>query len=85
MTSMLSRLAYAVAAAVAWLAVAFPAMAEPKPGFDCAKASGPVEKLICSDAELAQLDRGLADQYGQLRPSLSPKGPPFFARASWPG
>lgn len=27
------------------------------PSFDCAKASHPVEKLICADAELAKLDR----------------------------
>jgi uncharacterized protein len=34
-----------------------------KPGFDCAKASSQVEKLICSDAELAALDRSLSDLY----------------------
>ena len=28
-----------------------------QPSFDCAKARSPAERLICSDAELAQLDR----------------------------
>jgi uncharacterized protein YecT (DUF1311 family) len=34
------------------------------PSFDCAKASHQVEELICKDAELASLDRSLADLYG---------------------
>lgn len=34
------------------------------PSFDCAKASHEVEELICKDAELADLDRSLADLYG---------------------
>lgn len=33
------------------------------PTFDCAKAQGEVEKLICSDASLAALDRKLAEVY----------------------
>jgi uncharacterized protein len=33
------------------------------PTFDCAKASGEVEKLICSDAALAARDRQLATVY----------------------
>jgi uncharacterized protein YecT (DUF1311 family) len=33
------------------------------PSFDCAKASHEVEELICKDAELADLDRSLADLY----------------------
>jgi uncharacterized protein len=33
------------------------------PAFDCAKASGDVEKLICSDAGLAALDRKLDGVY----------------------
>jgi uncharacterized protein len=36
------------------------------PSFNCAKASGEVEKLICKDAELAKLDRSLADLYATL-------------------
>ena len=33
------------------------------PSFNCAKASHEVEELICKDAELADLDRSLADLY----------------------
>lgn len=33
------------------------------PTFDCAKAQGEVEKLICGDASLAALDRKLAEAY----------------------
>ncbi len=36
------------------------------PSFDCAKASHDVEKLICNDAELARLDRSLAELYGTV-------------------
>ena len=39
------------------------ASASPNPSFDCAKASHEVEELICKDAELADLDRSLADLY----------------------
>jgi uncharacterized protein len=46
------------------LATALPqaALAE-APTFDCAKAQGAVEKLICSDAGLAALDRRLGEVY----------------------
>lgn len=33
------------------------------PSFDCLKASGEVEQLICSDEGLAELDRRLAEAY----------------------
>lgn len=33
------------------------------PAFDCARASGQVEKLVCTDASLARLDRQLHDVY----------------------
>ncbi|MBR4127163.1 MAG: DUF1311 domain-containing protein [Alphaproteobacteria bacterium] len=33
------------------------------PSFDCAKAKTEVEKLICSDPELARLDREMANSY----------------------
>jgi uncharacterized protein len=36
------------------------------PSFDCAKAQSSVEKLICNDAELAELDRSLSSLYGTL-------------------
>ena len=33
------------------------------PAFDCARAAGQVEKLVCADASLAALDRPLHDAY----------------------
>lgn len=36
------------------------------PSFDCAKAASQVEKLICSDSELANLDRSLSNLYSAL-------------------
>ncbi len=36
------------------------------PSFDCTKASHDVEKLICNDAELADLDRSLSSLYHTL-------------------
>jgi uncharacterized protein len=35
----------------------------PTPSFDCAKASSKIEKLICSDADLADLDMAMGDTY----------------------
>ena len=37
------------------------------PSFDCAKARSVVEKLICSDAELARLDRELGRLYARAK------------------
>lgn len=37
----------------------------PSPTFDCNKAEGEVEKLICGDPELIDLDHKLADTYRQ--------------------
>lgn len=50
-------------------AAARPVAAE-RPAFDCAKASGEIETLICSDPELAALDRELADVYDAALESL---------------
>lgn len=36
-----------------------------EPAFDCAKAESSAEKLICSNDELAALDRTLSDVYGK--------------------
>lgn len=47
--------------------------ADPKPAFDCALASTPVESLICSDSELAERDRRVAQRYFALRGSLAQK------------
>lgn len=50
-------------AVVVW-ALALPAVAAAEgPTFDCAKAEGEVEKLICGDASLAALDRKLDGVY----------------------
>jgi uncharacterized protein len=35
------------------------------PSFDCAKATGEVQQLVCTDAGLAALDRRLADVYAK--------------------
>jgi uncharacterized protein len=51
-----------------------PAAAQPTPGFDCAKAATALDRLICSDHDLATLDRTLAERYTQLRDRLSPEG-----------
>lgn len=39
------------------------ALAQDGPAFDCAKAESSAEKLICGDAELAALDRRLANRF----------------------
>ena len=51
-----------------------PALAQPKPGFDCAQAAGQVERRICSDDGLARQDRELTERYVGLGHSLTPEG-----------
>lgn len=48
---------------------------EIKPGFDCAKAKTEVEKLICSDAELAELDREMTDKYNAMYQQMRKENP----------
>jgi uncharacterized protein len=56
------------------LAVGLPAVAAAQgPTFDCAKAQGQVEKLICSDADLAARDRKLDAVYKAV--AAKAKGP----------
>ncbi len=55
-------------------AASLPAAAQPKPGFDCAKAGGAVDRLICSDDGLAGQDRELAGQYAELGRTVSAQG-----------
>ena len=43
------------------------------PSFDCAKASGAAETLICKDAALAALDNELATLYPKALANLSPE------------
>ncbi len=59
MNSVFRCFAIAIAFALGWPAAA---LAE-GPTFNCAKAQGEVEKLICSDAALAALDRRLDAVY----------------------
>ena len=54
--------------------IAAAGQAQPKPGFDCAKAGSAVDRLICSDDGLAKLDRALAEQYEELHRTLTPEG-----------
>lgn len=51
-------------ALIAVAAASAAVLAADSPSFDCAKASGEIETLICSDADLAALDRKLAETYG---------------------
>jgi len=44
-----------------------PANVVPGPSFDCAAAQSVVERLICTDSELAALDRDLASLYVRAR------------------
>ncbi|MCL3880974.1 MliC family protein [Marivita sp. GX14005] len=50
-----------------WIALvctlASPLAAQDAPSFDCAKAKSEAERLVCSDSELARLDRRLAERY----------------------
>jgi uncharacterized protein len=39
------------------------------PSFDCAKARSPAERTICSDPELAQLDRNLGRLHARAKNS----------------
>ncbi|WP_127595391.1 MliC family protein [Nitratireductor alexandrii] len=57
------RLAFAVFCAPALFAGNVPALAQDGPSFDCAEAQSAAEKLVCGDAELAALDRLLADRF----------------------
>ena len=42
--------------------------------FDCKKATQPLDKRICGDAELSKLDEDLAAAYGKAKAGLSPAG-----------
>src|ERR1700754_1180489 len=42
--------------------------------FDCKKATQPLDKRICADAELSQLDETLAGSYAHTKQGLSPEG-----------
>jgi len=61
----MQRLTARVSVLIAFITgpVAFGAPQQSAPTFDCGKASGLVEKLICEDAGLAALDRRMAEVY----------------------
>jgi len=42
--------------------------------FDCKKATQPLDKRICADAELSKLDEDLAAAYAKAKAALSPDG-----------
>lgn len=44
--------------------------AQPRPSFDCAKARSEVEKQICGNRELAELDNAIAEAFATLRKKL---------------
>lgn len=46
------------------------AYAQTAPSFDCGKADGEIEEMICNDGELAALDRRLAETYAAALHSL---------------
>jgi len=49
--------------AVLVLSMTAPAVGQEGPSFDCGQATSSVEKRVCQDAELARLDRLVADRY----------------------
>lgn len=49
------------------------ASGQPKPAFDCARASTQVENMICTDTGLAARDRRAAALYFALRNTLTPE------------
>ena len=64
---------WAVAASAAMLTIAMPSQAQPggiRASFACAKASTAPERMICGDAELARLDRIMADLFTETRSLL---------------
>ena len=67
-----------VLAAVAALAAQTPARAA---SFDCAAAKTPVEKLICSDPELSDLDGRLGQAFQAARGPLDPKAREWLQKA----
>ena len=42
------------------------AQADEGPSFDCARAEGEVETLICGEADIAALDRRLAETWAEV-------------------
>ncbi|MCL1138081.1 MliC family protein [Shewanella pneumatophori] len=53
------------------------------PSFDCSKATGQVETLICSDAELAALDRKMTQVYQQALVNIPASEQPKAMQRGW--
>ncbi|MCL1058378.1 MliC family protein [Shewanella gelidimarina] len=53
------------------------------PSFDCNKASGAVERLICQDDELASLDRTMATVYQQALKNIPVEEQPKAMQRGW--
>jgi len=49
-----------------------------EPAFDCTKADGTIEELICQDEKLAELDRKLAEVYTAAARKATNEHPPFL-------
>lgn len=54
-----------------------------KTSFDCSKASATVEKMICEDAGLAELDRKMADEYQKVLKATSDKSSLEASQRDW--
>lgn len=48
------------------------------PSFDCTKADGTIEELICKDEQLAELDRKLAEVYAAASRKATDEHPPLL-------
>lgn len=64
------------------LFISFPSLAA-SPSFDCSKASGEVETLICNDEGLAKLDRQLSQVYHQALPNIPAVEQPKAMQRGW--
>lgn len=65
---------------ITWLCLASLARAA---GFDCARATTPVEKLVCADAILSQADDDLAQAYGRALAQARQAGAVREAQRRW--
>lgn len=73
-----------------WVGSSFSAIGQPvyktdPPSFDCAKASTPVERLICQDVELSSLDSQMANSYRMVLKDASAERKEIIRRqqAEW--
>jgi uncharacterized protein len=66
-----------LATTLGWPGIA--AASEPaRPSFDCQRANGSVQKLICSDAELAALDQRMVTVYAAALAKAANQHPPVL-------